>query len=133
MAFSSEVATASPEGSASKQESKPGSDSIRTDQASGHPNAACQDRLREFGGSSMRDLIVAKQNKFHGTEIRQAVAAWDFGEARRDQTVCDNRNAESGECRRPQTAQAAAGANDAPGTAASLKLGKSDLTGNAGW
>jgi len=56
----------------------------------------------------------------------------DLGESSWDETVRDNCDDEAGECRRPQAAQAAAGANDAPGTAGSLKRGESDLAGDAG-
>jgi hypothetical protein len=70
-------------------------------QPSGYPDAAREDRVREFSSRSARSPAIAKQYEFHGTEIRQPVAIRDFREARGDQTVWDNRDAEPSERRRP--------------------------------
>src|SRR5271155_3208371 len=97
-----------------------------------HPYAACQNGVREFGGRSAQGSARAEQNDFDGAEIRQTVTTREFDQARRDQAPWKNRDAQSGERRGPQPAQAAARAHDAPGTAAPLKRGENDVVGDAG-
>ncbi len=63
-------------------------------------------------------------SRFPGAEIGQTVTAGHLGEASRDQTFRENREAEPGERRGSQPAQATARANDAPGTTIPLKRGQ---------
>ena len=58
-----------------------------------HPYAACQNRVRKFGGRSAQGSARAEQDDFGGAEIRQTVTTRKFDQARRDQAPWENRDA----------------------------------------